>query len=144
MQWINAISMVVTIFVLPYVVALLQRESWSAKTKEAVADAIAIVAGVAYVFTSGIDLAPVNAVVVVGTFAVGTRAAYMLFKANGITSKPLDAFAAIELTFGKTKTAAQATEAPAEATQDAEPATAADSTATDATAGETAPQGVSQ
>jgi hypothetical protein len=90
------ISLIVTSIVLPFVVALLQNEAWSARTKEWIAVAVCLVAGVAYVVQSGLPLSDVVPVAV--TFVGGTQTAYLLFTAVGIKSKILDALARVKLT----------------------------------------------
>ena len=90
------VSLVVTSIVLPFVVALLQSESWSARAKEWIAVAISTVVGIAYVVQSGLPLSDVVPVAV--TFVGGCQTAYLLFSAIGVKSKVLDALAMVKLT----------------------------------------------
>jgi chromate transport protein ChrA len=109
------VSLIVTSIVLPFVVALLQNESWSARTKQWIALAVCLVAGVAYVITSGTPLSDIPTVSV--TFVGGCQTAYLLFSAIGIKSKILDALARVKLTVepkkddGSTSTDTDATKA---------------------------------
>jgi chromate transport protein ChrA len=109
------VSLVITSIVLPFVVALLQNESWSARTKQWIAVAVCLVAGVAYVITSETPLSDIPTVAV--TLVGGTQTAYLLFTAVGIKSKILDALARVKLTVepkaddGSTSTDTDATKA---------------------------------
>ena len=93
---INDGAIIIISIVLPFVVSLCQSESWSAHTKQWIAVAVCLVAGVAYVITSGAPLSDIPTVAV--TFVGGTQTAYLLFSAIGIKSKILDALARVKLT----------------------------------------------
>jgi len=93
---INSAAIVIISVILPFVVSLCQSESWSAHTKQWIAVCLCLVAGVAYVVTSGTPLSDIPAVVV--TLVGGTQTAYLLFTAIGVKSKVLDALARVKLT----------------------------------------------
>jgi len=90
------VSLIVTSIVLPFVVALLQNETWSARAKEWIAVVISTVVGIAYVVQSGLPLSDVVPVAV--TFVGGCQTAYLCFAAIGVKSKVLDALARVKLT----------------------------------------------
>jgi hypothetical protein len=89
------ISLVVTSIVLPFVIALLQNETWSSRTKEWVSVAISFAVGVAYVVQSGLALTDIVPVSV--TFVGGTQTAYLCFAAIGVKSKVLDALSKLKV-----------------------------------------------
>jgi esterase/lipase superfamily enzyme len=93
---INGTAIVVISVILPFVVSLCQSESWNAHVKQAVAIVVCLVAGVAYVITSGTPLSDIPAVAV--ALVGGTQTAYLLFTAIGVKSKVLDALARVKLT----------------------------------------------
>ena len=89
------VSLIVTSIVLPFVVALLQNETWSARAKEWIAVAISTVVGVAYVVQSGLPFS--NMVPVAVTFVGGCQTAYLCFAAIGVKSKVLDALSKLKV-----------------------------------------------
>jgi len=89
-------AIVVISVILPFVVSLCQSEAWSAHTKQAVALVVCLVAGVAYVITSGTPLTDIPTVAV--TLVGGCQTTYLLFTAIGVKSKILDALARVKLT----------------------------------------------
>jgi len=93
---INGTAILVISVILPFVVSLCQSETWSARTKQWIAVALCLVAGVAYVITSGTPLTDIPAVAV--ALVGGTQTAYLLFTAIGVKSKILDALARVKLT----------------------------------------------
>jgi hypothetical protein len=103
------VSLIVTSIVLPFVVALLQNEAWSARTKEWIAVAISTVVGIAYVVQSGLPLSDVVPVAV--TFVGGCQTAYLCFAAIGVKSKILDALAKVKVVISTDTDTADTTDA---------------------------------
>jgi hypothetical protein len=103
------VSLIVTSIVLPFVVALLQNEAWSACTKEWIAVAISTVVGIAYVVQSGLPLSDVVPVAV--TFVGGCQTAYLCFAAIGVKSKILDALAKVKVVISTDTDTADTTDA---------------------------------
>lgn len=98
---INQAAALVIAVVLPFVIALLQGETWSANVKNWIAIAICALTGAAYMVTSGIAITPENITAVVMVFVGGTQIAYRAFKGIGITSKFLDALTSVKVVIDK-------------------------------------------
>jgi SNF family Na+-dependent transporter len=111
------ISLIVTSIVLPFVVALLQNESWSSRTKEWIAVAISFIVGAAYVVQSGLaitDIVPVSV-----TFVGGCQTAYLCFVAIGVKSKVLDALSTLHVSISNTTAETTTTDTSTDTTEKA-------------------------
>jgi hypothetical protein len=93
MSWIVAIAGLVTAIILPFVVALLQQDRWTANTKRLIAIIITVLVGIATAIIAGIPTPETIVIYVLGIIGA-MNMAYALFKAIGITSSWLDALTA--------------------------------------------------
>lgn len=94
MEWIPAIATIIICVILPYVVNLCKKATWSTNVKRWVAIAVSLIVGAATAFLSG---APTPETLLTWALAVvgGVQIAYSAFKAIGITSGWLDALEGI-------------------------------------------------
>lgn len=94
MEWIVPVATIIVCVVLPYVVNVLKKSTWSANMKRWIAIIVSLVVGVAVGIISG---APTPETLVTWVLSVigGTQIAYAAFKSIGITSGWLDALEGI-------------------------------------------------
>ena len=94
MEWVVPVATLVICVVLPYVVNLIKKSTWSTNTKRWIAIVISLIVGVATGVLQGL---PTSETFVTWVLAVigGVQVAYSLFKAIGVTSGWLDALEGI-------------------------------------------------
>ena len=94
MNWIVAIALVITSVVLPFMVALAVKATWSANVKRFIAILISVLVGFATAAPLGI---PTPETLMTWVLAVvgGMHVAYSLFKKSGVTVAWMEALNAI-------------------------------------------------
>lgn len=90
MEWIVPVAMIIVCIVLPYVVNLCKKASWSANVKRWLAIAISAIVGIAAGVIAG---TPTPETLVSWALSVvgGVQLAYAAFKSVGVTSTWLEA-----------------------------------------------------
>lgn len=91
MTIMEAIALVVTALVVPYVVALIRNEAITGNRARWLAVAVSALAGVVAAFVGGIPTSPAEVVACVFAAVGGTQVAYTAFQSVGVTSKWLTA-----------------------------------------------------
>jgi len=87
----EAIALVVTGLVVPYVVALIRNEAITGNRARWLAVGVSALAGVVAAFVGGIPTSPAEVVACVFAAIGGTQVAYTAFRSVGVTSKLLEA-----------------------------------------------------
>lgn len=90
MEWVVPIATLIVCVLLPYVVNLCKKSSWSTNAKRWIAIILSLVAGIATGFLAGVP-SPETFVTWVLAVIGGVQIAYSAFKSVGITSEWLDA-----------------------------------------------------
>ena len=91
MTIMEAIALVVTALVVPYVVALIRNEAITGNRARWLAVGVSALAGVVAAFVGGIPTSPAEVVACVFAAVGGTQVAYTAFRSVGVTSKWLTA-----------------------------------------------------
>lgn len=102
MTVMEAVVIVITILVIPYVVQLIKREAIKDNKARWLAICISLAAGIAAGLIGGIPVTTSAWVTCIFTVIGGVQVAYAAFKSVGITSKWLDALAEIKVNHGNT------------------------------------------
>lgn len=87
----EAIALVVTGLVVPYVVALIRNETITGNRARWLAVGVSSLAGVAAAFVGGMPTSPAEVIACVFAAIGGTQVAYTAFRSVGVTSKWLEA-----------------------------------------------------
>lgn len=90
MEWITPIATLIIVVVLPYVVNLCKKTSWSTNAKRWIAIVLSLVVGIATGLLAGLPTAETFVTWVLAVIG-GTQIAYSAFKSIGVTSNWLDA-----------------------------------------------------
>ena len=90
MEWITPIATLIIVVVLPYVVNLCKKASWSTNAKRWIAIVLSLVVGIATGLLAGLPTAETFVTWVLAVIG-GTQIAYSAFKSIGVTSNWLDA-----------------------------------------------------
>lgn len=91
MTIMEAIALVVTALLVPYVVALIRNEAITGNRARWLAVGVSALAGVVAAFVGGIPTSPAEVVACVFAAVGGTQVAYTAFRSVGVTSKWLTA-----------------------------------------------------
>ena len=94
MEWIAPIATLIICVVLPYVVNLCKKASWSTNAKRWIAIVLSFVVGIATGLLAGLPTAETFVTWVLAVIG-GTQVAYSAFKSIGVTSGWLDALEGI-------------------------------------------------
>lgn len=97
MTGIEAIALIVTALVVPYVVQLIKTEAMTGNAARWLAIGVSLLAGVVCAIVGGIPTTPLEWVTCIVTAIGAVQLAYAAFKMVGITSKWLDALQALKL-----------------------------------------------
>lgn len=89
-DWLVPVCTLIVVVVLPYVVNLLKKSSWSTNTKRWIAIVLSLAVGIATGLIAGLPTAETLVTWVLAVIG-GTQVAYSAFKAIGVTSNWLDA-----------------------------------------------------
>ncbi len=95
MTAMEAITLVVTALVVPYVVALVRNKAITGNKARWLAVGVSALAGVVAAFVGGIPMTPSAWITCIMAAIGAMQTAYTLFKSVGITSKWLDALMAL-------------------------------------------------
>lgn len=91
MTIMEAIALVVTALVVPYLVALIRNEAITGNRARWLAVAVSALAGIVAGLVGGIPATPGDLVACIFAAVGGTQVAYTAFRSVGVTSKWLDA-----------------------------------------------------
>lgn len=91
MTIMEAIALLVTALLVPYVVALIRNEAITGNRARWLAVGVSALAGVVAAFVGGIPTSPAEVVACVFAAIGGTQVAYTAFRSVGVTSKWLTA-----------------------------------------------------
>lgn len=91
MTIMEAIALVVTALVVPYVVALIRNEAITGNRARWLAVGVSVLAGIVAAFVGGVPASPADVVACVFAAVGGTQVAYTTFRSVGVTSKWLTA-----------------------------------------------------
>lgn len=91
MTIMEAIALIVTALLVPYVVALIRNEAITGNRARWLAVGVSALAGVVAAFVGGIPTSPAEVVACVFAAVGGTQVAYTAFRSVGVTSKWLTA-----------------------------------------------------
>lgn len=91
MTIMEAIALLVTALLVPYVVALIRNEAITGNRARWLAVGVSALAGVVAAFVGGIPTSPAEVVACVFAAVGGTQVAYTAFRSVGVTSKWLTA-----------------------------------------------------
>ena len=97
MTGIEAIAIIVTALVVPYVVQIIKTEAMTGNVARWLAIGVSLVAGVVCALVGGVPATPIEWVTCIVTAIGAVQLAYAAFKSVGITSKWLDALQALRL-----------------------------------------------
>lgn len=97
MTGIEAIALIVTALVVPYVVQLIKTEAMTGNAARWLAIGVSLVAGVVCALVGGIPTTPLEWVACIGTAIGVVQIAYAAFKSVGVTSNWLEALLALKL-----------------------------------------------
>ncbi len=97
MTGIEAIALIVTALVVPYVVQLIKTEAMTGNAARWLAIGVSLVAGVVCALVGGIPTTPLEWVTCIVTAIGAVQLAYAAFKAVGITSNWLDSLQALKI-----------------------------------------------
>lgn len=97
MTAIEAVALIVTALVVPYVVQLIKTEAITGNGARWLAIGVSLIAGGACAIVGGIPDTPLEWVTCIGTAIGAVQFAYAAFKSVGVTSKWLDALQALKL-----------------------------------------------
>lgn len=95
MTIMEAIALVVTALVVPYVVALIRNEAITGSRARWLAIGVSVLAGIVVGFVGGIPATPGAWITCIMAAIGAVQAAYTLFKSVGVTSRWLDALMAL-------------------------------------------------
>ena len=87
----EAIALVVTGLVVPYVVALIRNEAITGNRARWLAVGVSALAGVVAAFVGGVPTSPAEVIACVFAAIGGTQVAYTAFRSVGVTSRWLEA-----------------------------------------------------
>lgn len=90
MEWIAPVATLIIVVVLPYVVNLCKKATWSTNAKRWIAIVLSLLVGIATGLLAGLPTAETFVTWVLAVIG-GTQIAYSAFKSIGITSNWLDA-----------------------------------------------------
>lgn len=97
MTGIEAVALIVTALIVPYVVQLIKTEAMTGNTARWLAIGVSVAAGIVCALVGGIPATPIELVTCI-IMAIGAmQAAYAAFKSVGVTSKWLDSLQALKL-----------------------------------------------
>ena len=97
MTGIEAIAIIVTALVVPYVVQIIKTNAMTGNAARWLAIGVSLLAGVVCALVGGIPTTPLEWVTCIGTAIGVVQIAYAAFKSVGVTSKWLDALQALKL-----------------------------------------------
>lgn len=97
MTGIEAIALIVTALVVPYVVQLIKTEAMTGNAARWLAIGVSLVAGVVCALVGGIPTTPLEWVTCIVTAIGAVQIAYAAFKSVGVTSNWLEALLALKL-----------------------------------------------
>lgn len=91
MTIMEAIALVVTALVVPYVVALIRNEAITGSRARWLAIGVSVLAGIVAAFVGGVPTSPAEVIECVFAAVGGVQVTYTAFRSIGVTSKWLDA-----------------------------------------------------
>lgn len=97
MTGIEAIALIITALVVPYVVQLIKTEAMTGNAARWLAIGVSVAAGIACALVGGIPATPLELVTCIITAIGAVQVAYAAFKSVGVTSNWLEALLALKL-----------------------------------------------